>query len=139
MRFVAENTFVDGKSLSEIYPKIEDFLTQYRAASDNLDEMISFDAFRTTPTNLRKLGGYIDLEGNYVPNQAMVDAQEEAEAAAEAAALVGGYFDDEGNYHPNQAMVDAQEEAEAEAEAALVSGWLDAEGNYHPNEVMVDT
>lgn len=30
IRFIAENTFVDGKSLSEVYPQIEDFLTYYR-------------------------------------------------------------------------------------------------------------
>ena len=53
VQFISENTFVDGKSLSEIYPAIADFLTEYRSASDNLSEdTFNFDAFRMTPRNL---------------------------------------------------------------------------------------
>lgn len=68
VQFISENTFVDGKSLSEIYPAIADFLTEYRAASDNLsDDTFNFDAFRMTPRNLQ-VSGYFDAEGNYHPN-----------------------------------------------------------------------
>ena len=30
MRFIADNTYIDGKSLSTIYPQFEDFLAAYR-------------------------------------------------------------------------------------------------------------
>ena len=77
MRFIAENTFVDGKSLSEVFPQFEDFLASYREEALVWDDWFNFDAFRRTPRNLKKLGGYFDAEGNYHPNEAMVQDWEE--------------------------------------------------------------
>ena len=53
-------------------------MTEYRSSADSWDELFNFDAFITTPRNLnRKVAGYFDAEGNYHPNQAMVDEWEE--------------------------------------------------------------
>ena len=77
MRFIAENTFVDGKSLSEVFPQFEDFLASYREEALVWDDWFNFDAFKRTPRNLKKLGGYLDADGNYHPNEVMVQDWEE--------------------------------------------------------------
>jgi len=49
-----------------------------------------------------KRGGYIDLDGNYVPNeviQGTTTSQEEEEGT-----MLGGYWDANGNYVPNDDM-----------------------------------
>ena len=75
IRFVAENTFLDGESLNTVFPMIEDFLAEYRAnEKDDLDEIFNFDDFRITPRNLRRgeawmyevyENGYYDEEGEW--------------------------------------------------------------------------
>ena len=35
IRFIANNTFIDGSSLSSSFPGIEQFLADYRAQADN--------------------------------------------------------------------------------------------------------
>ena len=54
VRFVANNTFVDGESLNEIYPQVEEFLTAYRAEAGKLDQVLDFNLFRKTPKSLVK-------------------------------------------------------------------------------------
>ena len=55
IRFVAENTFLDGESLNAVFPMIEEFLVEYRAqGEDDLDKIFNFDDFRITPRNLRR-------------------------------------------------------------------------------------
>ena len=59
IRFVAENTFLDGESLNAVFPMIEDFLAEYRAnEKDDLAEIFNFDDFRITPRNLRRGESY---------------------------------------------------------------------------------
>ena len=82
--FIAENTFIDGKSLKEVYPQIEDFLAYYRDSESAIDDKyFNFDAFRMTPRTLTKRSGYIDAEGVYHPNQAMAEGWEDAEYASD--------------------------------------------------------
>lgn len=38
VRFIADNTFVDGESLNQVFPQVEEFLTQYRAEAENMHE-----------------------------------------------------------------------------------------------------
>ena len=77
--FIAENTFVDGKSLKEVFPQIEEFLAYYRDSESAIDDKyFNFDAFRMTPRTLGKRSGYIDAEGVYHPNQAMADGWEDS-------------------------------------------------------------
>ena len=53
VRFVANNTFVDGESLNEIYPQVEEFLTAYRAEAGKLDQVLDFNLFRKTPKKIK--------------------------------------------------------------------------------------
>ena len=76
IRFISENTFIDGQSLISRLPEIEQFLTEYRTQADNVE--FSFEKLQIPVHQLNTLtklttengmvGGYLDEEGNYVPN-----------------------------------------------------------------------
>ena len=89
IRFVAENTFLDGESLNAVFPMIEEFLVEYRAqGEDDLDKIFNFDDFRITPRNLKGGGG----GGG-------------GSSSGSSSTMTGGYWDEEGVYHPNEAML----------------------------------
>ena len=106
IRFISENTFINGQSLMTRFPEIEQFLTEYRTQADNVE--FSFEKLQIPvhPINeLTKLttesgmvGGYLDHEGNYVPNDDLYyDNQALAEKLKEALsdALVSYGYDPE--------------------------------------------
>ena len=75
--YIADNTFVDGKSLNEIFPEIEEFMAEYRDSKgeveSEVDEYFNFDWLRMTPRTLAKRSG-VDH-----PNQAMVAEGEDSD------------------------------------------------------------
>lgn len=67
IKFISENTFINGESLISVVPEIETFLAEYKAQSNNVD--FNFDSLRI-PVSMesRKVQGYWDQDGKYVPN-----------------------------------------------------------------------
>ena len=123
--FIAENTFVDGKSLKEVYPQIEEFLAYYRDSESAIDDKyFNFDAFRMTPRALGKRSGYIDAEGVYHPNQAMADGWEdsgdeseedgESDGDVDAGEDAGGDEDDDDDDDDGEEEEEEEEEEEDE-------------------------
>jgi len=47
--FVAENTFIDGQSLADTFPGIEDFLSAMDDSADNLEDRFNLDSLSVTP------------------------------------------------------------------------------------------
>ena len=70
IKFISENTFINGESLISVVPEIEAFLTEYREQSNNVD--FNFDQLRV-PVDMasRKVQGYWDEDGNFVSNDDM--------------------------------------------------------------------
>jgi len=82
-----------------------------------MNELVDFSAFGVTPLDLGSddgleeaipqfVGGYIDEEGNYVPNS-MEETADDQIIALDVSSydnMLGGYFDEDGNYHPNEEM-----------------------------------
>ena len=67
IKFISENTFINGESLVSVVPDIETFLAEYKAQSNKVD--FNFDSLRIPVTmESRKVQGYWDKDGNYVPN-----------------------------------------------------------------------
>ena len=58
--FVAENTFIDGQSLSEVFPRVEEFLTSIEQNAQTLEERFNLDGIRITPRNLNKTENFIN-------------------------------------------------------------------------------
>ena len=67
IKYIAENTFVEGQKLNDVFPQIQVLLANYRYSDNKSDEKFNFNAFRMTPRNL----GYYDAEGVYHGNKAM--------------------------------------------------------------------
>ena len=54
VRFVTENTYIEGQSLSELYPKIDELLLAMQEESASLEERFNLDAIEATPVSLWK-------------------------------------------------------------------------------------
>jgi len=59
IRFVAENTYVDGGRLADVFPQIEDYIAQVQHEADTLGEKFNFDAIRI-PRTLQYYNNYED-------------------------------------------------------------------------------
>lgn len=51
--FVADNTFVNGESLTTVFPEINEFMTEYLAQANEFADMFNLDAIRITPRTLQ--------------------------------------------------------------------------------------
>ena len=54
IRFVSENTFVNGSKLADIFPQVEEYLMELQNNAANAGDMLNFDGIRMTPLNLSK-------------------------------------------------------------------------------------
>ena len=54
IRFVSENTFINGNKLSDIFPNIEVYITEMRNNAANAGDILKFEGIRMTPLNLNK-------------------------------------------------------------------------------------
>lgn len=74
IRFVADNTFVDGVSLTDKYPEIDQWIADMKAQA-NYEEFFNFDPIRIpveepTPVYMQT---YIEYDPVYYPEPAPVD------------------------------------------------------------------
>ena len=53
--FVAENTFIDGKSLKSLFPQIESVLATLESEADTIEGRFNLDAFKITPKTLQRV------------------------------------------------------------------------------------
>jgi hypothetical protein len=63
--WMAQNTFVDGESLYDKYPQVEDVLAGIQAQADHNSEVFSLDALRATPNALYYKHHSLQSEMNY--------------------------------------------------------------------------
>lgn len=62
INFVADNTFVEGASLRDTYPEIEDILVQMRNVTATYDEKMNWDEIYLTPVTLQSYYEYEEVE-----------------------------------------------------------------------------
>lgn len=120
-----------GYSLTEQYPWIEDYLESMLEETSDMNELLDFSAFGVTPLDLGTndgldetestdeqflLGGYIDENGNNVPNtmEETADDQITALDVSSDDTMLGGWIDGDGIYHPNEVIQHEYDDAHAE-------------------------
>ena len=51
--YIADTAFIDGKSLSDMFPHIDEFLADMEEEADTLEERFNMNALLRTPVNLK--------------------------------------------------------------------------------------
>ena len=58
INFIANNTYIDGKSLNHKFPGIQDWLTQAKAEADAKQEAFNLDQIRAPITMQRRMASH---------------------------------------------------------------------------------
>ena len=83
--WMAQNTFVDGESLYDKYPQVQDVLAGIQAQADHNKEVFSLDALRATPNALYYKHHSLQSEMNYdMPPAEYADWEEPSHPARDA-------------------------------------------------------
>lgn len=131
IQFVADNTFVDGQTLSEVFPRVNDFLAAIESQATTFQERFNLDGLRMTPVNLKRGDYYYDdyyYDDYYYEEDSKFEQAMEAvgEKIGEAAIsygfdpeLVESWFEEKGTAWED--LAEAQNQAKADMAKADIA------------------